>query len=73
VTFTDLLENKIFSLKIAINEPLKAGGVLSWHGSMKYNQFNDGDQQLRNERQENLKIRFVTRKILFADGTSKEY
>jgi tRNA(Phe) wybutosine-synthesizing methylase Tyw3 len=73
LTFTDLLDNAIFSSKIAINEPLKAGSVLSWKGEIKYNQFIDTHQRLRNEQQKNLKIRFTTRKILFADGTSKEY
>jgi hypothetical protein len=73
LTFTDLLDNAILSSKIAINEPLKAGSVLSWRGGIKYNQFMDEHQRLRNEQQKNLKIRFMTRKILFADGTSKEY
>ncbi len=73
VTFNDLLDNEILSSKIVINEPLKADSILSWHGAIKYNQFIDRHQRLRNERQENLKIKFVTRKILFADGSSKEY
>jgi hypothetical protein len=73
VTFTDLLDNEILSLKIAINEALKAGSVLSWKGAIKYNQFMDTHQRLRNEQQNNLKIRFMTRKILFTDGTTKDY
>ena len=73
VTFTDLLDNEILSSKIAINEPLKAGSVLSWKGAIKYNKFMDAHQHLRNEEQKNLKVRFATRKILFADGSAKEY
>jgi hypothetical protein len=73
LTFTDLLDNKIMSSKIAINEPLKAGAILNWIGSIRYNQFEGEHQRLRNEPQTNLKIRFATRKILFADGTTKEY
>ena len=73
LTFTDLLENEILSSKIAINEPLKAGSVLNWKGAIKYNKFMDAHQRLRNEEQRNLKVRFATRKILLADGTSKEY
>jgi Protein of unknown function (DUF2939)/GYF domain 2 len=71
--FTDLLDNEILSSKLAINEPVKAGSVLNWKGALKYNQFFDTHQRLRNEQQKNLKVRFSTRKILFADGTSKEY
>jgi Protein of unknown function (DUF2939)/GYF domain 2 len=73
ITFTDLLDNEILSSKIAINEPLKAGAVLNWNGAIKYNQFMDTHQRLRNEEQKNLKIRFATRKILFLDGAVKEY
>jgi hypothetical protein len=73
VTFTDLLDNEILSSKIAINEPLKAGAILNWKGAIKYNQFMDTHQRLRNEEQKNLKIRFATRKILFMDGVAKEY
>lgn len=73
VTFADLLDNEILSSKIAINEPLKAGSVLSWKGAIKYNKFMDAHQHLRNEEQKNLKVRFATRKILFADGSAKEY
>ena len=73
LTFTDLLDNEILSLKIATNEQLKTGSVLSWNGALKYNQFTDTHQRLRNEQQNNLKVGFVTRKILFADGTFKEY
>jgi hypothetical protein len=73
LTFTDLLDNKIFSSKIAINEVLKAGAVLNWKGAIKYNQFMDDHKHLRNESPENLKTRFAVGKILFADGTSKEY
>jgi hypothetical protein len=73
LTFTDLLDNDILSLKIATSEQLKTGSVLSWNGALKYNQFTDTHQRLRNEQQNNLKVGFVTRKILFADGTPKEY
>ena len=73
LTFTDLLDNEILSTKIAINEPLKAGLALSWKGAIKYNQFMDTHQRLRNEQQNNLKVIFAARKILFADGTTKDY
>jgi hypothetical protein len=61
------------SSKIAINEPVAAGSMLNWKGAIKYNQFIDAHKHLRNEWQANLKIKFVPRKIIFADGSSKQY
>jgi len=73
VTFNDLLDNKIFSTKLAINDTISAGSTLSWTGSIKYNQFEDQHQRLRNAEAANLKISFRVRKVLFSDGNTKVY
>jgi uncharacterized repeat protein (TIGR01451 family) len=71
--FTDLLDNLIMPLSLAINEAVGSGAMLTWRGALKYNQFIDQHQRLRNAEQTNMKINFVPRKILFGDGTTKEY
>lgn len=68
LTFTDLLDNEIHSSLLAINEPIGAGAALVWNGKLKYNQFMDSHQRLRSAAFENLKIKFVPRKLLLADG-----
>lgn len=73
VVFTDLLDNRILGLKTEINERIAEGQTLTWPGVLEYNQFIDSHQRLRSEPKENLKVSFLTGKILFADGTSKEY
>lgn len=73
LTFTDLLDNFIMSSKLAINDAVRAGSTLNWDGRIKYNQFIESHKRLRAEQQANLKISFAPRKVLFADGTSKEY
>ena len=73
LTFTDLLDNEILSSKLAINDPVQARSNLNWRGSVKYNQFMETHQRLRNAQQANLKIRFAPRKVLFVDGSAKEY
>jgi Protein of unknown function (DUF2939)/GYF domain 2 len=73
ITFTDLLDNEILSSKLAINELIKAGSTFNWKGAIKYNQFIDAHERLRNERQDNLKMKFVPRRVLFADGSAKNY
>jgi hypothetical protein len=71
--FTDLLDNEIAAANLSINESVSAGGETTWKGQLKYNQFRDADQRLQAIAQQNLKIRFVLKKVLFADGVTKEY
>ena len=71
--FTDLLDNEIISIKLTINDPLKAKASMEWKGSIDYNQFVDGDRKLRSEQSANIKVSFSPRKILFADGSIKEF
>jgi hypothetical protein len=73
LTFSDLLGNTILSSHLAINDPIGAGATMEWNGQMDYNQFMDSHQRLRSEKQSNLKITFNARKLLFADGTTKEF
>lgn len=73
VTFTDLLDNEILSMKIAVNQLYRVGAVDSWQGTLDYNQFMSEHRRLKNEDQQNLKVRFSTRRILFADGTSRDF
>lgn len=72
LTFTDLLDNVIHSSFLAINEPVRVGATLVWNGKLKYNQFIDAHQRLRSASFENLKITFVPRKLLFADGSTEQ-
>lgn len=71
--FTDLLDNRIFGSRVEINESIAPGGALSWEGALDYNQFMNDHERLRSEPRENLKIAFHADKILFTDGTTKEY
>jgi hypothetical protein len=71
--FTDLLDNEIYSARAAINESVAAGATLDWTGSINYNKFIDSHKRLKNEKLENLKGYFNTHKILFTDGSAKEF
>lgn len=73
LTFTDLLENTILGVSLAINEPIASNSVMQWSGQLDFNQFIDHHQRLRSADYENLKIVFEAKKILFEDGSTKEY
>lgn len=71
--FTDLLDNRIIGSRVEINKSIAVGSALSWEGALDYNQFMSEHQRLRSEQRDNLKVSFHVGKILFADGTTKEY
>jgi hypothetical protein len=70
---TDLLDNEIIAIALAINDPIQAGGTFTWNGGVRYNQFLDADQRLRAARRENIKTHFIPKQILFTDGSTKQY
>ena len=71
--FNDLLGNRILSSNIAINDPVPAGGAMPWDGGIDYNQFMDRHQRLRTEKQENVRMVFVLKKVLYADGQVEQF
>lgn len=73
LTFTDLLGNEIHGAKLAVNDPIAAGGTLEWEGKLDYNQFISSHEHLRNSDLENTKVVFSLKRILFEDGEVKEY
>jgi hypothetical protein len=73
LAFTDLLDNQILNAKVEINQPVSAGSTLKWDGQLDYNQFMSAHQRLRTEDQSNLKLAFTVRKVLFSDGTVRQY
>lgn len=70
---TDLLENRILTAKIAVNDPIPAGSTYSWSGGISYNQFIESHQSLRNADVENMKAQLHVGKVLFSDGQTKDY
>ena len=73
IEFTDLLGNPLKSVSLAINDPISADASNSWVGTIKYNQFEDDDQRLRNADSTNVKMTFVPGKVLFKDGSSTQF
>jgi hypothetical protein len=68
LVFTDLLGNDILSARVEVNEQISALGQLQWSGELNYNKFMSAHQRMRNEPIENIRVSFVTEKILYVDG-----
>jgi len=71
--FTDLLDNEILSTKLAINDPVNADTSMTWQGMLDFNPFVDQQRRLRDSEEANLKVVFRAQKVLFTDGTTKQY
>ena len=73
ILVTDLLGNEIIRINIAVNELIAKGAPLVWSGGIDYNKFLDRHQRFRNEPQENLKISFEVKKVLYSDGRLEQF
>ena len=72
VVFQDLFGKEIFRANITISDPIGAGQQSTWAGTIKYNQFVEAHQRLRNTDLKDLTVVWVPASILFADGTRIE-
>lgn len=69
VRFTDLFDKTIFETGITISDPINAGQKQEWRGEVEYNQFMRDHQLLAATKLENMKVQWIPRAIIFADGT----
>jgi hypothetical protein len=70
ISFTDLFGKEIFSSSLTISDPIAAGATGDWKGSMEYNQFISAHQRLRDMDLKDMKVVWMPKSIIFADGSS---
>lgn len=69
VRFADLFDKEIMEVNLTIQDPIKAAEKATWNGTIKYNQFRDEHQSLRNAELANMKITWIPKSVIFTDGT----
>lgn len=69
IRFTDLFDKPIFESSLTISDPIKTGSKATWTGSIDYNQFQDAHRTLRNTDLKDMKLVWVPKSIIYADGT----
>jgi hypothetical protein len=69
VRFANLFDREIMTMSVTVDDPIKAGEKASWNGTLKYNQFREDHQGLRNAELTNLKVTWIPQQIIFADGS----
>ncbi|WP_025742391.1 hypothetical protein [Aquimarina pacifica] len=72
IEFTNLFGDKIKSLSFVYDQAIQANSEATWNASTDYNQFNDGDQALKNKDLKDIKVIWKPEKIIFSDGSTIE-
>ncbi len=54
-------------------DPIAPDGTFTWDDGVEYNQFRDADVRLRGMDKSDLKLVFKPFKVLFLDGSMKEF
>lgn len=72
VTFTNIFDEEIQTLKFVYDQPIKSGQQITYNATTDYNQFIDEDRTLRSKKLEDLKVIWKPEKIIFEDGTTLE-
>ncbi len=70
VFFKDENGAVVLSGKIKVDEPLAAGARGSWRAQKNFDQFNDDDVRMKDTNMKQVRLQWVPRTIVYADGTS---
>ncbi len=70
---SDVLENKIISIKLKHQEVVRKEEIFTWEGSINYNQFERSHVELRNTSLKDLNIDFFLNKVIYDDGSSETF
>jgi hypothetical protein len=73
VTFSDIFDNEIESLKFSYDEGLKSHYEVTIEKATDYNPYIDSSVKLKEVKNENLKYKWKVATILYDDGTRETY
>jgi hypothetical protein len=73
ITYSDIFDNEIESLKLSYDEGLPAHHVVTVEKALDYNQYYDSSVKLKEIKDENLKYKWQVTTILYEDGTKETF
>ena len=68
LNFQTPLGDSIYQSNFEDNDTIAAGTTSLWHGEMRYNKFDEGLDNLRGAKLQNIKLDWQPKEILFTDG-----
>lgn len=69
VRFADLFGVEIYTTRLTIDDPIKAGQKGQWSGVIEYNKFVNESRRFKNADLKDMKVEWLPATIMFADGT----
>jgi len=72
VYINDLFDKEITSFSLTYDDGISANSTKNWNAQTDYNEFIDRDVTLKNKDIEDLKIKWVPKKIIFTDNSTLE-
>lgn len=69
IRFTDLFDKEVLTRSVTISDPVTAGTTNNWTGTLDYNDFQNDLKALRNANLTDLKVVWLPKQIIFADGS----
>jgi hypothetical protein len=73
VTFSDIFDNKIQSVKFSYDQGLQSHYEVTLEKAIDYNRFIDADRKLNETEEKNLKYKWQVTTILYQDGAKEIY
>lgn len=73
VRLLDLLDNEIIAFSVSVNSPIKANQRLLWQEEVAYLPFMENHKKAQLADMQTIKTTFQPLKILYEDGTKKEF
>ena len=68
VTFYDMFDEKITSLRLSYDDGIKAGKTINYKAQTDYNQFKSEDNKLKNTELSKIKVTWEPEQLIFNDG-----
>ncbi|MEI6258295.1 MAG: hypothetical protein WCR46_00075 [Deltaproteobacteria bacterium] len=69
----DLFDELVFTISMKVQDPIRANGTYNWEGGIEYNYFIQDQVKLNNLPLKDMKVEFVTKSVIFTDGTKQDY
>ena len=73
MVFYDIFENVVKSVRLTVDDRIKAGKTITWDGDITYNQFMSEDVRFRDLKAEDLKMEFQPSQIVYTDRTKETF
>ncbi|MDC8002730.1 hypothetical protein POV27_01580 [Aureisphaera galaxeae] len=70
VVFNNIFDEKIQSMSFVYDQPIKAGGKVTWNATTEYNPYRSEDRALRDKDLKDIKLIWNPEKVILQNGST---